>query len=265
MQRTWSQRLQIPIERIDPLGSGVELTTVLIPPGQFKMGPDPNWKWKEKNRISPVPMDLHWFRIGKFEITREQWDDVLLSAGLTKKPISTQELSRMPVGNVSHSQATRYCELLTQHCQRVGDLPDGWEFALPTEAQWEFACRAGTTTRTAFGDTLSPRQANIRASKNSQWKGFQHPVPVGRYPANAFGLHDMHGNQWDWCRDVFSQKLIAGSDPLLQDEGNQRTLRGGSWADDPNPVRWTSAHRYGRGVEQEFPGVGFRVVLTRER
>ncbi|MEM1228030.1 MAG: SUMF1/EgtB/PvdO family nonheme iron enzyme [Planctomycetota bacterium] len=265
LQRSWSERLRVPIERIDQLGSGNELTTVLIPPGQFKMGPDPDWQWNEKNRVSQVSVDLDWFRIGKFEITCEQWDAVFRNSNFAKRPTANQELSGMPIGNVSHVQATRYCQLLTKHCRRLGALTDGWEFALPTEAQWEFACRAGTITRTSFGNNLTPRQANIRAGKNSQWKGFQYPVPVGKYPANPFGLHDMHGNQWEWCRDVFARLLIAGSDPLQQDKGDQRTLRGGSWADEPNPIRWTSANRYGRGVEQKFSGVGFRVVLTRLR
>src|SRR5207302_10100210 len=102
--------------------------------------------------------------------------------------------------------------------RRAGDLPPGWAFRLPTEAQWEYACRAGTKTATAFGDQLSSKQANFQGKPyNGAEKGpsLHRATRVGSYPANAWGLHDMHGNVFEWCRDWYHPKLPGGDDPDL--------------------------------------------------
>ena len=108
----------------------------------------------------------------------------------------------------------------TEIARNSGELPAAWEFRLPTEAQWEYACRAGTTTATAFGDRLSSKQANF---KGKPYNGAE-PGPslgraarVGSYPSNAWGLHDMHGNTFEWCRDWYHPRLPGGVDPDLYD------------------------------------------------
>ena len=125
----------------------------------------------------------------------------------------------LPVGNVNFAEAEAFCQKLTELGRQSGELPKDWEFRLPTEAQWEYACRAGTTTATAFGDKLSSKQANF---KGKPYNGAEpgpslgnRPRQVGSYPANAWGLHDMHGNTFEWCRDWYHAKLPGGTDPDL--------------------------------------------------
>src|SRR5260370_9395429 len=130
------------------------------------------------------------------------------------------------------------------------DLPAGWEFRLPTEAQWEYACRAGTTTATSFGDELSSKQANFQGKPyNGAEDGpsLKRAAPVGSYPANPWGLHDMHGNVFEWCRDCHHARLPGGTDPDLasaktsalvnRDGSLSRVRRGGGWADAGWPCR----------------------------
>ena len=138
------------------------------------------------------------------------------------------------------------------------------EFRLPTEAQWEFACRAGTTTATAFGDQLSSRQANF---KGRPYNGAD-PGPslgraakVGSYPANAWGLCDMHGNTFEWCRDWYHPRLPGGADPDLHDApARSRVRRGGGWTDDGWPCR--SAFRLRFEPERRSDHIGFRVAIV---
>jgi len=143
---------------------------------------------------------------------------------------------------------------------------------LPTEAQWEYACRAGTTTATSFGDKLSSKQANF---KGKPYNGAE-PGPslgrvakVGSYPANAWGLHDMHGNTYEWCRDWYHAKLPGGVDPDLsstkgtpnRDGTFSRVRRGGAWCDDGLACR--SALRLRFEPERRYDHIGFRVVAVR--
>jgi sulfatase modifying factor 1 len=124
-----------------------------------------------------------------------------------------------PVYNVNHAEAELFCRNLTALQRASGALPDGWEFRLPTEAQWEYACRAGTPTATAFGNRLSSRQANFRGDfpYNGADKGptLGRTEKVGKYLANAWGIHDMHGNVFEWCRDWYHHGLPGGTDPDL--------------------------------------------------
>jgi sulfatase modifying factor 1 len=110
-----------------------------------------------------------------------------------------------PLYWVNFDEAGSFCKKLTAEARASGELPSGWEFRLPTEAQWEYACRAGTTTATSFGDTLSSKQANFDGEKPyngaERKTALRLSTKVGSYPANAWGLHDMHGNVFEWCLD----------------------------------------------------------------
>jgi formylglycine-generating enzyme required for sulfatase activity len=213
------------------------------------------------------------FWAGKYEVTQGDWKRVV--GKLPGEP--TEELPEghdLPVGNVNFAEAEAFCRKLTEVARKGGDLPEGWEFRLPTEAQWEYACRAGTTAATSFGDSLSSNQANFKGKPYNG--GETGPTlgkasVVGRYPANPWGLHDMHGNTFEWCRDWFHAKLPGGIDPDLRDakataEANRdgtysRSRRGGAWGDDGWPCR--SAFRLRFEPERRYDHIGFRVVAVR--
>jgi formylglycine-generating enzyme required for sulfatase activity len=208
--------------------------------------------------------------MAKYEATQGQWRRVIgkLPGELTAELPAGDDF---PVGNVNFAEAEAFCQKLTERDRQSGILPTDWEFRLPTEAQWEYACRAGTTTATAFGDKLSSKQANF---KGKPYNGAE-PGPslnraarVGSYPANAWGLHDMHGNIYEWCRDWYHAKLPGGNDPDLawvrgamnRDGSFSRVRRGGAWTDDGWPCR--SAFRLRFEPERRYDHIGFRVVAV---
>jgi formylglycine-generating enzyme required for sulfatase activity len=208
------------------------------------------------------------FWMGKYEVTQGQWKRVV---GEFPKRQPPGEGSDFPVVDVNYGEAETFCRKLTELARKRGDLPDGWEFRLPTEAQWEYACRAGTTTATWFGDKLSNKQANFQGKPyNGAEKGpsLNRATKVGSYPANAWGLHDMHGNVFEWCRDWYHAKLPGGNDPDLsskkgsrnRDGSYPRVRRGGAWCDDGWPCR--SAFRVRFEPERRSDHIGFRVALV---
>ena len=138
-----------------------------------------------------------------------QWNRVIgtLSGKLTAE---LPEGDEFPVGNVKFAEAEALCRRLTELGHQSGGLPTDWEVRLPTEAQWEYACRAGTTRATSFGNQLSSRQANFRGRPyNGAPPGpsLNRATRVGSYSANAWSLHDMHGNSFEWCRDWYHARL----------------------------------------------------------
>ena len=211
------------------------------------------------------------FWAAKYETTQGLWRRIVgeLPGPLTAQLPAGDDL---PVGNVNFAEAEGFCRQLTERARRKGVLTANWEFRLPTEAQWEYACRAGTTTATAFGDTLSSHQANFKGRPYNGGRpgpSLNRAAPVGSYPANAWGLHDMHGNTFEWCRDWFHLTLPGGTDPDLysakdtatrSEHGDiSRVRRGGCWADDGWPCR--SAFRARFEPDRRYDHIGFRVVL----
>ena len=154
---------------------------------------------------------------------------------------------------VSWTEVTAFCDKLTEQERKAGRLPAGMSYQLPTEAQWEYACRAGTKTAFSFGDSLTSDQANIDA-------GPDETTDVGKYPANPWGFHDMHGNVWEWCADRYGvYPTVAATDPVGPAIGSFRVGRGGSWNFTADFAR--SALR--RGFEPAGGGyaLGFRLSL----
>ncbi len=138
---------------------------------------------------------------------------------------------------------------------------DGKPYRLPTEAEWEYACRGGTTPPYAFGETLSPRQANF--GKFRKGESPLNTTPVGTYPANAWGLHDMHGNVWQWCQDRFADYPRKDvTDPEGPAAGAERVLRGGSFADLAEDCRSAFRHHFEPGGRDHT--VGLRVCFSPE-
>ena len=200
------------------------------------------------------------FWMAKYEATQGDWKRVFpkLPGELTAE---LPEGDDYPVGNVNFAEAEEFCHNLTA----LAALPEGWAFGLPTEAQWEYACRAGTTTATAFGDSLSSKQANFKGQPYNGGEpgpSLGRAIKVGSYPANAWGLYDMHGNTFEWCRDWYHPKLPGGVDPDLHDlRATSRVRRGGAWTDDGWPCR--SAFRLRFEPERRYDHIGFRVVAVK--
>jgi formylglycine-generating enzyme required for sulfatase activity len=243
------------------------------PPGKFTMGSPPGEPERRpgENQVEVTLTKGFW--AGKYEVTQADWKRVV---GTLPGPLTAElpEGDDYPVGNVNFAEAEAFCQKLTELAHKSNELPESWEFRLPTDAQWEYACRAGTTTATAFGDKLSSKQANF---KGKPYNGAE-PGPslgkaakVGGYPPNAWGLHDMHGNTFEWCRDWYHARLPGGVDPDLHDArptaalnrtgDASRVRRGGAWTDDGWPCR--SAFRLRFEPARRYDHIGFRIVAVR--
>jgi formylglycine-generating enzyme required for sulfatase activity len=241
------------------------------PPGKFTMGSpvsEPERR-PDENQVEVTLTKGYW--MSKYETTQAQWKRVMgkLPGELTTELSGGDEL---PVGNVNFAEAEAFCHKLTEMSRQSGVVPKDWEFRLPTEAQWEYSCRAGTTTATSFGEKLSSKQANFKGKAyNGAEPGpsLNQAAQVGSYPSNAWGLHDMHGNIYEWCRDWYHTKLPGGTDPDLsslkgpknRDGTFSRVRRGGCWADDGWPCRSASRLRF--EPDRRYDHIGFRIVAIR--
>jgi formylglycine-generating enzyme required for sulfatase activity len=243
------------------------------PAGTFTMGSPPAEPERRPGEDQVEVTFTNGFWIGKFEVTQGEWRRVMgdLPGKLTAE---LPEGDDYPVGNVNFAEAEAFCRKLTELGRQSGALPRDWEFRLPTEAQWEYACRAGTTTATSFGDSLSSEQVNFKGrpyNGDEPGPALGRAAKVGSYPANAWGLHDMHGNTFEWCRDWYHSMLPGGRDPDLyaaqasatrSEHGDiSRVRRGGCWADDGWACR--SAFRLRFEPERRYDHIGFRVVAVR--
>jgi formylglycine-generating enzyme required for sulfatase activity len=236
------------------------------PPGRFRMGSPPNEPERRPDEAQVEVRLSRGFWMGKYEVTQSQWKRVVgkLPGELTA---AGGEGDDFPVYNINYSEAEAFCLKLTELGRKSGDLPKGWEFQLPTEAQWEYACRAGTKTATSFGDKLSTKQANFQGNPyNGAEEGpsLERVAKVGSYAGNAWGMHDMHGNVYEWCRDWYHPKLPGGDDPDLSSRMGttfSRVRRGGAWCDGGRNCRSACRLRY--VPEQRSDHIGFRVVAIR--
>ncbi|MEO6244243.1 MAG: formylglycine-generating enzyme family protein [Opitutaceae bacterium] len=239
------------------------------PPGKFLMGSPAEEPGRRADEAQVEVTLTSGFWLGKFEVTQRQW--------LRFRPIAGELIAGrgddFPVYWVSYVEAEAFCRQLTAVARAAGELPTGWEFRLPTEAQWEYACRAGTTTAFAFGHSLTARQANLGRPFRGEPRGYPagSATAVGSYPPNAWGLHDMHGNEFEWCRDWYHAQLPGGLDPDLSDRPGERNRdgtysrvrRGGAWMDAPEFCR--SALRLRYEPERDADHIGLRVALVPRR
>jgi formylglycine-generating enzyme required for sulfatase activity len=240
------------------------------PAGAFRMGSPAD---EPGRRADETPVDVvltAGFWIGQFEVTQGQWVRLM---GAVPGELSAGRGGEFAVYWVSFVDAENFCRRLTEVARAARELPAGWEFGLPTEAQWEYACRAGTTTPFAFGARLTPELGNFGRPFRGAPAGYPDGsgLPGGKYPANAWGIHDMHGNQWEWCRDWYHAQLPGGTDPDLHavpgrpngDRSYSRVRRGGAWPETEAFCR--SAARLRFEPERRSNHIGFRVVLVRGR
>ena len=231
----------------------LEPEMVAIPEGKFWMG-SPETERDRNNREGPQhEVEVGPFLLGKYPVTQAEWREVA-----TLLPQVNRELEPdpshfkgddLPVERVSWLDAVEFCDRLTQDTGR--------DYRLPTEAEWEYACRAGTTTAYHFGEEITPKLANYYNDNKGE------TTPVGSYGVpNDFGLHDMHGNVWEWCQDDWhSSYNEAPTDGTawMSDENHQpKVIRGGSWNNFPRYCR--SASRNGPTRGNRYDILGFRVA-----
>jgi formylglycine-generating enzyme required for sulfatase activity len=245
------------------------------PAGTFLMGDTD----RRSSGRGPVRVTIsQGFWMGRHEVTQGQWREVM---GRTLREQRAQDPRQpRPVGDgtmrehvgegpehpiyyVSHVEAESFCRAMTEAERAAGRLPQGWSYRLPTEAQWEYACRAGTTTATAFGDSLDSTRANFDGRypyHAAEGPFLRETTPGGTYPPNAWGLCDMHGNVCEWTRDAYSESLPGGDDPIVLDAGPMRVFRDGGW--DLRGFQCLSAHRSWGPTDTRGSGLGFRVALV---
>jgi sulfatase modifying factor 1 len=238
------------------------------PPGEFLMG-SPQAELNREDNEGQVRVTItRGFWLGKFEVTQRQWEDVMDTTVDEQRALALENELRgsgpdYPMYFVNHSEATRFCDKLTLRERAAGRIDDGMEYCLPTESQWEYACRAGTTTATWPGEKLRSTQANFDGNHpyNSDAKGpFLGKTTVGgEFSGNAWGLCDMHGNVQEWCRDEYASELPGGIDPEVASEDKRRITRGGSWFDAGAYCRSAYRGRFNPNYRYDF--LGFRVAL----
>jgi formylglycine-generating enzyme required for sulfatase activity len=231
-----SQSLQI------TQNGAVEL--LLIPGGRFRMG-----SAGERDSEQPVhDVEVKPFYLGRYPITNEEYARFLQANSDVAEPLFWSDRrfnqARQPVVGVSWHEACRFAE---------------WAGGrLPSEAEWEYACRAGTTTAYCWGDEIGHNRANGGES-GSPWSGKQ-TSPVGSFPPNDFGLYDTHGNVWEWCQDHWHDNYLGAprNSMAWEDVGSQRVLRGGSWGSIPSTLR--SAYRFRSYAVNRYDNIGFRLA-----
>ncbi|REJ48828.1 MAG: TIR domain-containing protein [Microcystis flos-aquae DF17] len=257
----------------EDLGYGITtLEMVAIPGGTFLMGTEGEeierlvnkFNWEGYRRERPQhEVTIKPFFMGKYPITQALWEEIAsrtdLEVDLYLDPFKARfDSDRRPVGKVDWYDAIEFCARLSKLTGR--------EYRLPSEAEWEYACRAGTTTPFYFGETITGELANYRASETyaEEVKGEyrKETTAVGQFPPNAFGLYDMHGNVWEWCADTWHDNYDGaptdGSAWIEKGNDNRSPMRGGSRCNNPDSCR--SAYRRSLNRLDDDSGSGFRVV-----
>jgi formylglycine-generating enzyme required for sulfatase activity len=248
--------------------NSLKMKLALIPPGEFQMGSPADESSRQTDETPHRVRITQPFFLGVYEVTQREWEELMGSqpshfsrGGDGKAQVSGMDTSLFPVERVSWEEATEFCRKLSQR--------EGKPYRLPTEAEWEYACRAGTTTAFHFGNVLNGENANMNGMdpNGTTTKGayLARPAPVGSYGENAFGLYDMHGNVWEWCSDRYASdyyftSAASGPAPTGPSEGSYRVLRGGSWIIVAASCR--SADRDGNVPSLRENNLGFRLALS---
>jgi formylglycine-generating enzyme required for sulfatase activity len=255
----------------EDLGGGVKLEMVYIPGGTFMMGSPENEAERLDSESPQHKVTIQPFFMGKYAITQKQWAAVAtfpqVKINLDPDPAHFKGGS-LPVEQISWDETIEFCARLSQRCQSSKK-----SYRLPSEAEWEYACRAGTTTPFHFGKTMTTDLANYGGNyiygNAAKGEYREKTTEVGKFPANAFGVYDMHGNVWEWCEDDWHENYNSapsdGRASIIGNDNNNRynLLRGGSWTYIPWNCRSASRYRYGHAVRSS--GIGFRVVCVSPR
>jgi formylglycine-generating enzyme required for sulfatase activity/tRNA A-37 threonylcarbamoyl transferase component Bud32 len=237
----------------EDLGNGVILEMVEIPGVTFMMGSPESEQGRDDSESPQHQVTVPSFFIGKYQLTQAQYQAIM-----GNNP-SYFKGDNLPVGTVSWENAVKFCERLSQKT--------GKTYRLPSEAEWEYACRAGTTTPFYFGESITPDLVNYNGNltyKDAP-KGLyrEKNTDVGTFPPNAFGLYDMHGNVWEWCQDTWHENYInapTNGNAWISQSSNRRMLRCGSWSYEPEYCR--SAYRSVNNAGLDRSHFGVRVVCS---
>jgi formylglycine-generating enzyme required for sulfatase activity len=231
----------------------LSLEMLWVEPGTFTMGSPESepGRWLDETQHEVTLTEGFW--LGKHEVTQAQWE-----SAMGNNP-SHFKGANLPVEQVTWNDVMSFCEKLTELESTAGRLPAGMSYQLPTEAQWEYACRAGTTTAYSWGNGITPSNANYA------YVAFGHrSFDVGKYPANPWGFFDMHGNVWEWCSDRYDYdypNYPTGNvtNPTGRADGPLRVVRGGSSHNTANIAR--SAYRDTGVPDWSIFDRGFRLSL----
>ena len=246
------------------LGNGVSLKLVQIPAGKFTMGSPkdekdrgddeglPPGKWVNDNPQIEVTISKPFY-LGVTHVTVDQYAQFVKDTGQKHEEPGFKQPGDHPVVNVSWDDAQAFCQWLSKK--------SGKTVVLPMEAQWEYACRAGTKTRFSFGDKDDDLGDYGWYAGNSMDKDKDARMthPVGQKKPNAWGLYDVHGNAYQWCSDYYAEYTGAGTDPTGPKDGSLRVLRGGSWGSTPRNCR--SANRGRSDPDRRNDDFGFRMAV----
>jgi formylglycine-generating enzyme required for sulfatase activity len=233
----------------------LDMQMIWVPPGKFVMGSpksEPGHRLDEEELHQVIISRGFW--IGQFEVSQAQFETILGENPSTfKDPL-------MPVHKVNWEEAMEFCEALTDREKSVNRMPDKWGFNLPTEAQWEYACRADTTTVFHFGNEAEELSQYGWFVDNSDGS----PKTIGTKKPNAWGIHDLHGNMGEWCFDWYGKAYpVDGSvDPITKKASAFKVFRGGTYTDISDRCR--AAYRNRITPDTRNPWIGFRVVLMRK-
>jgi uncharacterized protein (TIGR02996 family) len=250
------------------LTNSIGMRLALTRAGAFLMGSpedDPH-AWQDEHPRHEVVISKPFY-LGLFPVTQGEYRRVVgdnpshfSRTGPGRSRVGRKKTQTFPVEMVDWADGVGFCETLSN---LPAERDRGRVYRLPTEAEWEYACRAGTLSRYHFGETITSHVANFDGSRPfggaQRGPSLRRTCAVGSYPANAWGVYDMHGNVWEWCADCWEASFYQTSpvvDPRGPAEGRHRILRGGSWKNDGFYLR--SAHR---GWSTSDERIGFRVLL----
>ena len=240
--------------------NGVEFPFRWCPSGTFMMGSPEGEAERYDDETQHQVTLTRGFWMLETPVTQSMWKKV------TGSNPSNWKGAKLPVETVSWGDCQEFIEQLNAHLAGTPGVPSGYRFSLPTEAQWEYACRAGTTTPFHFGSVLNGDKANCDGNypygTSTKGQYLEKTSEVGSYPANAWGLFDMHGNVQEWCLDWYDDYPDSSvTDPVEPFEGSYRVLRGGGWLNDARDCR--SADRRSGDPSSRLNYFGVRISLVR--
>lgn len=256
LDEKWNQKI---------IDNSIGMKLVRIEPGVFMMGSPPQEPGHHTQETQHEVVITKAFYIGKFEVTQDEYERVIgknpaafsLTGQHQLRLPAGADTRRYPIEMVSWNEAREFCRKLTDKERVEGRISPEMTYALPTEAEWEYCCRAGTKSAFSFGDTIPAGSANCQGDKAIAGR----TMAVGSFPPNAWGLCDMHGNIWEYCEDAYDMnfyKISPRQDPFNKN-GTTCILRGGGFG--TNQTLCRSALRGSNGRDTRFDYNGFRVVL----